>query len=354
MSASNSHDTSTLLLKISSLQAELSHLQHRYDALLAAKERAAERYKTDYKKWRIVKQWLCESSDCGKEVHPLLKDSNYDIYRKVSNTDKRRIFEEIGPDLSAFDEEEKQTFKTPPDTLGKQQEIPSTLHASRRETTVSTKVGMHSTNLFKPPLVIHEHSIGKDVRNEELPAGTSVLQSTASHRDPPKRRGRYAQAIDATTINSRFTVCKERNHGVDFQYDEVVKSREGRKKMIGDDCECCRGYYEGVGPLPMPLQQPLWRSPSSTPTKKRRLSFDGLSDCKENREDIEHHKTEISRHRHHWYRAKTPPGYWDIGFPDTQETTDINRRAAEMYAQKLVDIENEARSGKGRYVERIV
>ncbi|KAG2348610.1 hypothetical protein BDR05DRAFT_862466, partial [Suillus weaverae] len=101
---------STLLLKISSLQAELSHLQHRYDALLATKERAAERYKTDYKKWRTIKQWLCQSSDCGpgKQVHPLLKDSNYDVYRRVSSIDKRRKFEEIGPDLSAFDEEEEE------------------------------------------------------------------------------------------------------------------------------------------------------------------------------------------------------------------------------------------------------
>ncbi|KAG1837709.1 DNA repair protein endonuclease SAE2/CtIP C-terminus-domain-containing protein [Suillus subalutaceus] len=352
MSASNTHDTSTLLLKISSLQAELSHLQHRYDALLATKERAAERYKVDYKKWRTIKQWLCDSSD-GKEMHPLLKDSNYDVYRKVSSIDKRRKFEEIGPDLSAFDEEEKQMCKTLPDVLGKQQEVPSTLHASRRETTVSMKVGMQPTTPFEPLFPIHEHSIGKGVRNEDLPVGTSVLQSTTSRQDPPKRRGRYAQAIDATTINSRFTICKERNHGVDFQFDEVVKSREERKKMLADDCECCRGYYEGVGPLPKPLQQPLWRSPSSTPTKKRRLSFDSLSDCKENRDDIEHHKKEISRHRHHWYRAKTPPGYWDIGFPDTQETTDINRRAAEMYAQKLLEVESEARSGKGRYVERI-
>lgn len=348
MSGSNTHDTSTLLLKISSLQAELSHLQHRYDALLAAKERAAERYKTDYKKWRTVKQWLCESSDCGKEVHPLLKDSNYDVYRRASSIDKRRKFEEIGPDLSAFDEEEKQTSETPSDAMGRQQEVPSTLHASRRETTISTEVGMRSATPFKPPFPRHGHSTG-----EELATGTSVLQSITLRRDSPKRRGRYAQATDATTINSRFTISKERNHGVDFQYDEVVKSREGRKHMLADDCECCRGYYEGVGPLPKPLQKPLWRSPSSTPTKKRRLSFDSLSDCKENREDIEHHKKEISRHRHHWYRAKTPPGYWDIGFPDTQETSDINRRAAEMYAQKLVEVENEARSGKGRYVERI-
>jgi hypothetical protein len=189
MSASNTHDTSTLLLKISSLQAELSHLQHRYDALLATKERAAERYKTDYKKWRTIKQWLCESSDCSK-MHPLLKDSNYDVYRRVSGIDKRRKFEEIGPDLSVFDDEDEQMFKTcmytgfhmsisslaadvvlAPDALDKQQEVSSTLHPSRRETTISTKVEIHPATPLKSSFSTHEHCVSKDIHNEVLPAG---------------------------------------------------------------------------------------------------------------------------------------------------------------------------------------
>ncbi|KAG0706430.1 DNA repair protein endonuclease SAE2/CtIP C-terminus-domain-containing protein [Suillus ampliporus] len=348
-----SNDTSTLLLKISSLQVELSYLQRRYDALLATKERAAARYRADYKKWRAFKHWLCESSDGGKEVHHLLKDSNYDTYRRASGINKRRKFDEIGPDLSAFDNTEEQMSKTPPNAFDRQEEVSSTPHALRRQVTVSTKVEVQPATPPKHPLPLHEHSVGKDIHDEDQPAGTSVLQSTDSRPDLHKRRGRYAQASNATTINSRFTICKERNHGVDFQYDDVVKSREERKRMLADDCECCRGYYEAVGPLPKALQQPLWRSPSSTPSKKRRFSFDSLSDCKENREDIERHKKDISRHRHHWYRAKTPPGYWDIGFPDTQETSDINQRAARMYAQKLGEVESEARSGKGRYVERI-
>ncbi|KAG0706368.1 DNA repair protein endonuclease SAE2/CtIP C-terminus-domain-containing protein [Suillus ampliporus] len=134
---------------------------------------------------------------------------------------------------------------------------------------------------------------------------SSVLQSTNSRPDLHKRRGDMLKL--------------QRNRDVDFQYDDVVKSREERQRVLADECECCRGHYEAIGLLPKVLQPPLWRSPSSTPSKKRRFSFDSLSDCKENREDIERHKKDISRHRHHWYRAKTPPGYWDIGFPDTRD-----------------------------------
>ncbi|KAG1822146.1 hypothetical protein EV424DRAFT_1611375 [Suillus variegatus] len=146
-----------------------------------------------------------------------------------------------------------QTSKTSSDAMGRQQEIPSTLNASRREMTISMEVGMRSATPFKPPFPIHEHSTGKELAAgaclsnhifgnfTNLNAARIILQSTTLCRDPPKRRGRYALAINATTINSRFTISKEHNHGVDFQYDEVVKSHDGRKQMLVDDCECCCG-----------------------------------------------------------------------------------------------------------------
>ncbi|KAI9569073.1 DNA repair protein endonuclease SAE2/CtIP C-terminus-domain-containing protein [Boletus coccyginus] len=141
------------------------------------------------------------------------------------------------------------------------------------------------------------------------------------------------------TINSRFSIRKDRNHGVDFQYDAVVRNREERKHMLGSDCECCRGYYEAVGPLPA-SRQPLWRTP---PKRKVPLNPHTSDNDKENTDQVEEHRQLISRHRHHWHRPKTPPGYWDIGFPDTQEVSDINRRAAEMHKRKLVEVEAEVK-----------
>ncbi|KIJ17207.1 hypothetical protein PAXINDRAFT_73701 [Paxillus involutus ATCC 200175] len=140
------------------------------------------------------------------------------------------------------------------------------------------------------------------------------------------------------TINSRFSIRKDRNSGVEFQYDAVVRNREERKHMLGGDCECCQEYYRAVGPQPA-SRQPLWRSPS----RKTPHNYHSSENDKENAEEVEEHMKRISRHRHHWHRAKTPPGYWDIGFPDTQEASEINRRAAEMHKRKLVDVEVEAR-----------
>lgn len=64
---------------------------------------------------------------------------------------------------------------------------------------------------------------------------------------------------------------------------------------------------------------PRWRSPSPN----------GRADTQAGR--IQSHKNQISRHRK---RAPTPPDYWSIGFPSTQQVASINERAAVMHAEQ--------------------
>lgn len=151
-------------------------------------------------------------------------------------------------------------------------------------------------------------------------------------------------------------------------------------------------YYEGVGPLPERLQAPLWRSPSKSqsqpdfhspsrrpclnrassrsPTRHHdanltrsvdrhpnstRTSDSGHHRAEGSRRrhsEIAEHKKAISRHRQNWERAKTPPGYWDIGFPDTQEVGNINEKARAMHKRKKDDVEREAAMENGRYRRR--
>ncbi|KIL58063.1 hypothetical protein M378DRAFT_87010, partial [Amanita muscaria Koide BX008] len=96
-------------------------------------------------------------------------------------------------------------------------------------------------------------------------------------------------------------------------------------------------YYEVVGPLPSLVQPPLWRSPE---TKKKktgppRSTGQHKRHVSDSHAGIEDHKRLISRHRHHWARAVTPPGYWDIGFPSTQETEKINEKARSIERSSL-------------------
>jgi hypothetical protein len=102
-------------------------------------------------------------------------------------------------------------------------------------------------------------------------------------------------------------------------------------------------YYRTVGPLPPRLHAPLWRTPPSSPKSKATILASPMNVDEENEQEIERHKREISRHRHNWAPPSTPPKYWSIGFPDTQEVREINREAEEMIEAKKARVETEAR-----------
>lgn len=42
------------------------------------------------------------------------------------------------------------------------------------------------------------------------------------------------------TINSAFEINPDANDGLNYAYDAVVRNKEERRKMHGNDCECCK------------------------------------------------------------------------------------------------------------------
>ncbi|KAF8491942.1 DNA repair protein endonuclease SAE2/CtIP C-terminus-domain-containing protein [Gautieria morchelliformis] len=176
-----------------------------------------------------------------------------------------------------------------------------------------------------------------------------------------KGRGRYsnANAAPSKSLNGKFEIDPDKNDGLDFQYDGVVRDRDKRRRLEAGDCECCRGYYEAVGPLPPRLQAPLWKSPSSNKNQhatrpcryENKMSMSSPS-ARVHTKAVGDHKQSISRHRHNWAPPNTPPDFWKIEFPDTPTVKDINRRADEMHAHKFERVEAEANSSNGRYRRR--
>lgn len=42
------------------------------------------------------------------------------------------------------------------------------------------------------------------------------------------------------TINAEYAIDPARNGGLEFQYDEVARTKEDRRRLDAGDCECCR------------------------------------------------------------------------------------------------------------------
>ncbi|ODN73225.1 hypothetical protein L202_07783 [Cryptococcus amylolentus CBS 6039] len=143
-----------------------------------------------------------------------------------------------------------------------------------------------------------------------------------------KKGGRYlepdqllAQASDEYEINPNA------NEGAKFAFHDVKRKKEDRKHMHGGDCECCKGYYTSVGAMPKFNQGPVWQD-SNEPEDEQHA--------------MREHLNKSSRHRDTWVRAPTPPGYWDIGFPDTQRVQEHNQKADQMTREKEERIRREA------------
>lgn len=56
----------------------------------------------------------------------------------------------------------------------------------------------------------------------------------------------------------------------------------------------------------------------------------------------------VSKHRSHWERPKSPPGFWRSDFPNTQEVAEDRQKAAERSKQEAKNRLSEVMGGGGR------
>ncbi|RXK36537.1 hypothetical protein M231_06196 [Tremella mesenterica] len=179
-----------------------------------------------------------------------------------------------------------------------------------------------------------------------------------------KGHGRYLPPEEITKrVQDEYEIDREKNDGVGYQYHEVKRRKVDRRQMHGGDCECCKDYYHAIGPIPRYNTGPIWKSPSPSPSPPSSLhtsrqkpllttddhlneihpdllkeEFVGMETSKKEKNqkerEIQEHQNKISRHREVWIRPPTPPGYWNIGFPTTQDVQEQNKKADEMVREK--------------------
>lgn len=93
----------SLVKQVDKLQEELDTLRKRYDELKEAKDRAALRYKEDYRKWKTFKQWFDEDTERDEEVRRTLKKDEWQAYKRASMLGKRKQYESLGLDDTSED-----------------------------------------------------------------------------------------------------------------------------------------------------------------------------------------------------------------------------------------------------------
>lgn len=210
------------------------------------------------------------------------------------------------------------------------------------------------------------HLKRKPKASKSVPAKITLrkdLQKPKSSSEPPKRKAwidpmRHTKGKQAkqgphkhqSKLDiSHFRVNPSVNEGKDYAFAETVRNREARKCLPGCVKACCKelsGFVEAAG-LPAPAPRgPRWRS-SSPPA-----SSDAAREQEADEEALDKKfTTKFGKHRDAFTRRRSPPGFWDAGFPDTQDIERQHEAAEEMRLQKVEEMRKEAEKGaKGRYI----
>lgn len=207
-------------------------------------------------------------------------------------------------------------------------------------------------------------SVAKRSAVHHLPTAETpdvVLPDDEPLRARPLRRLR----LDDFKVNPAF------NHGYDYAFDEVVRSRDQRKCL--PNCtrpECCGTTFEKLvelGGFVTPRKPGLW---SSSPVDEadeevglveEYLGYDRTRiNClaeDEKRKLVIQAKAKLfanehGRHRQAYERNTSPPGFWRTDMPTTQELEEDRKAAHQVTRRKLEDRYREAMRPGGRWMFR--
>ncbi|KAF5673344.1 ubiquitin thiolesterase [Fusarium heterosporum] len=160
-----------------------------------------------------------------------------------------------------------------------------------------------------------------------------------------------------------FKINPQANEGHDFAFSDVIRDRDERSRMQGcTDMHCCGKHFRSLAisqrpdpPLTAPQRQ-----------EEQKLLEDylgdfayrlGTMDKKERDELWIEAKTQdlanrFGKHRYHYSRMRSPPGFWNADFPNTQEIEAERSEAAQREKQIVRERHREAVRPGGRWLFR--
>ncbi|KAM0555065.1 hypothetical protein ACHAPJ_006414 [Fusarium lateritium] len=160
-----------------------------------------------------------------------------------------------------------------------------------------------------------------------------------------------------------FKINPEANEGHDFAFSDVIRDRDERSRMQGcTDMHCCGKHFRAlaISQRPDPPLTALQRQEEQKLLEEYMGDFTyrlGTMDKKERDELWIEAKTQelankYGKHRYHYSRMQSPPGFWNADFPNTQEIEAERSEAAKREKQTVRDRHREAMRPGGRWLFR--
>ena len=168
-------------------------------------------------------------------------------------------------------------------------------------------------------------------------------------------RSRVARDLCVTD----FSINTEKTGGLNYAFQNVVRKRDERKCLPGCLRTCCAEvakFLKGAGVPKERSNAPKWRS--SPPVPQSDAEDEEEEEEEEDQgdggekgprvEEIRDFTDRFGKHREMFDRRRSPPGFWDPDFPDTQEAEERRKIAREEDRRRVQEMKMEARR-RGRY-----
>lgn len=149
------------------------------------------------------------------------------------------------------------------------------------------------------------------------------------------------------------------NQGYSYAFSETVRKRADRLCLPGcTNLQCCgstfRAFAEAQAPLPSSQEEALleeYLGDAFSGMQLTQMSFD------ERQELVLQARTkrmakESGKHREAYERRRTPPGFWRVDFPTTQEQEEDRERAIEQGKAIVQERWLEAHRKGGKWIFR--
>ncbi|KAF2033499.1 SAE2-domain-containing protein [Setomelanomma holmii] len=184
----------------------------------------------------------------------------------------------------------------------------------------------------------------------------NVRQPLAS---PPKKQGRLRDKPLLELKLQDFKPNPAYNQGYTYAFSETVRKRGDRMCLPGcTNPQCCgstfRTLAEAQAPLPASQEEALLQDYLGEAYEDMKMT---QMEPQERQELVLHARTkqlakEVGKHRQAYERPPTPPGFWRVDFPTTQEQQDDRARAKEQEKKTIQERWLEAQRKGGKWIFR--
>lgn len=224
-----------------------------------------------------------------------------------------------------------------------------------RGATVTPTMKLKSAAMLSPQLSVTRDRAPKrpSILRDDLPRGRSATREETPLRERPVERLRP----EDFKPNPRY------NDGLSYVYDEVVRGKDARAALSGCiDPKCCGKTFrrfaeaerkaagtsvttraEDISLLEKYLGDQAWQLGTMTREEKESTWLQAKTWELANK---------FGKHRHRYSRMPTPPGFWNVDFPNTQERAEELRQAEEIRRALVQDRYLEAMRCGGSWLFR--